>query len=609
MSKDLARHRERGMSFLEGGEGDPFLFLHGIPGSSFTWSAVGELLTDHYHVIIPDLAGFGQSELSGEDYYIEAQAWGIKRTLDGLGIREVYLAGHDFGGPVALTLVRLFPELSVKGLVLSATNLFTDTYVPPPLRVARIPLLGTIFFKMMVGNRIGARMLYMAATVQKKEASWERFEQHLTPSALDLTRRIFQRSLADLKSNYQAVEDLLGRLVTPTLVHWGADDPNWPEAIFDVWVVNADGSGQPRRLTTAEGQAPAWSPDGQQIAYSSSRDGNYEIWVENVDGTGTPRQITHTENTQDGWILNTSPSWSVDGKIAYVSTKDNLRTSQRDIYVANADGTGEPTRLTNTPTSNNWAPEWSPDGKRIAFWRVQYPETCGPCDREVYVMEAVDSDGDGNGENQTNLTNDPAVDYQPDWSPDGTQISFVSNREDGEYSLWTVPAPQPASSSTPGVALLGAFTTDAAFAQEATSGPTSVANSSGASSSDWGPSTAPVDTGGTTCTIKGTSGANTLTGTPGADTICGLGGNDTVYGAGGEDVIKGGPGEDTLKCQGGNDRLIGNAGSDGMLGGNGDDTVNSRDSVSGNDALTGGTHFEGDKKVMDATEKSVVGFP
>jgi haloacetate dehalogenase len=74
MSKDLARHRERGMSFLEGGEGDPFLFLHGIPGSCFTWRTVGELLTDHYHVIIPDLAGFGQSELSGEDYFMEAQA-------------------------------------------------------------------------------------------------------------------------------------------------------------------------------------------------------------------------------------------------------------------------------------------------------------------------------------------------------------------------------------------------------------------------------------------------------------------------------------------------------------------------------------------------------
>lgn len=271
------------------------------------------------------------------------------------------------------------------------------------------------------------------------------------------------------------------------------DDPNWPSAIFDVWIVNADGSGEPRRLTTAEGQSPAWSPDGQQIAFSSSRDGNYEIWVKNVDGTGTPRQITHTENSQDGVIINTSPSWSVDGKIAYVSNKDNLGSGRRDIYVSNADGTGDPTRLTSTPTAYNWAPEWSPDGKRLAFWR-EYLGNCGPCDREVYVMDAVDSDHDGNGDSLINITNDSAsVDYQPDWSPDGTQISFVSNREDGEYSLWTVsaPTPQTASSPTSGVALLSTFSARAVFAQESTNGPTPVANSSGASSSDWAQNTPP----------------------------------------------------------------------------------------------------------------------
>jgi Tol biopolymer transport system component len=389
------------------------------------------------------------------------------------------------------------------------------------------------------------------------------------------------------------------------------EDPNWPAPIFDVWIVNADGSGQPTRVTTAEGQAPAWSPDGKQIAYSSSRDGNYEIWVQNVDGTGTPRQITHTENTEYGVVINTSPSWSVDGKIAYVSNKDNASIDQRDIYVANADGTGDPARLTNNSNFNNWAPEWSPDGKRIAFWRVQSRETCGPCDREVYVMDGVDSDGDGNGDNQINVTNDPAVDYQPDWSPDGTQLSFVSNRVDGEYSLWTVPAPVPqtASSPTSGLALLSTFAAEAAFAQEATSGPMPVANSSGASSADWGPSTAPVDTGGTTCTIKGTSGADTLTGTSGADTICALGGKDTVYGGGGKDIIRGGWGGDSLNGQGGNDQLIGNGGPDNLFGGYGDDTLNSKDSVSANDSLSGGTHVGGDTKVTDATEKSIVGFP
>ena len=387
------------------------------------------------------------------------------------------------------------------------------------------------------------------------------------------------------------------------------EDPNWPSAIFDVWIVNADGSGEPRRITNAEGQAPAWSPDGKQIAYSSSRDGTYEIWVQNVDGTGTPRQITHTENTQDGVVINTSPSWSVDGKIAYVSNKDNLGSSRRDIYVANADGTGNPTRLTNTPLSFNWAPEWSPDGKRIAFWR-DYPGNCGPCDREIHVMDGVDSDGDGNGDNQINVTNDPAaVDYQPDWSPDGSQISYISNRVDGEYSLWTIPAPAPqtASSLPSGLALLSTFSADAAFAQEATSGPTPVANSSGASSADWG--TAPSGGGGTTCTIKGTWKSDTLRGTPRADTICALGGNDTVEGGGGEDVINGGSGDDTLKGQGANDRLIGGGGLDSLFGGYGDDRLNSRDSVSGNDSLSGGTHVGGDTKVTDATEKSIIGFP
>jgi pimeloyl-ACP methyl ester carboxylesterase len=201
------------------------LFLHGIPGSALAWSAVGELLAASYHVIIPDLAGFGQSKLTSEDYYMEAQARAMKKVLDRLDISELYLGGHDFGGPVGLTLMRLYPEVIIKGLVLAATNLFTDTYVPPPLRIARVPLFNTLFFNIVVGNRIGARMLYTAATVQKNEASWQKFERHLTPSALDLTRRIFQRSLADLRSNYQAVEDFLGHLVSRTLGLWGANDP------------------------------------------------------------------------------------------------------------------------------------------------------------------------------------------------------------------------------------------------------------------------------------------------------------------------------------------------------------------------------------------------
>jgi len=115
--------------------------------------------------------------------------------------------------------------------VLSATNVFTDTHVPLPLRTARIPYLSPVFYKAMVGNRLGMRMMYLAATKDKSAVSWERFSQHLTPVSIDLTRRIFQRSLADLRANYRAIENMLPTIMSPTLVLWGANDPIFAAAV------------------------------------------------------------------------------------------------------------------------------------------------------------------------------------------------------------------------------------------------------------------------------------------------------------------------------------------------------------------------------------------
>jgi pimeloyl-ACP methyl ester carboxylesterase len=147
LQRALSRKKEGPVSFFTGGEGDPLLLLHGIPGSAYSWEEVGSHLSAHFKVIIPDLLGFGESDLPTNDYYMESQARAIKGLLDCLGISKLFLAGHDFGGPVALTLMRLFPELEIRGLVLSDTNTFTDTYIPPPLRAASVPVLGTLFLK------------------------------------------------------------------------------------------------------------------------------------------------------------------------------------------------------------------------------------------------------------------------------------------------------------------------------------------------------------------------------------------------------------------------------------------------------------------------------
>lgn len=221
----LTRRNELGLSFLEAGQGTPVVLLHGIPGSALAWATVGERLAGDYRVVIPDLLGFGRSDPPSGDYYMEAQAHRVRELLERLDIAELVLGGHDFGGPIALTLRRLYPELRIRALILSATNLFTNTYVPPPLRLARFPLFGTPLFWLLAGNRWGLRLMYEAATVQKREVPWDRFRRHLTASGMDLTRRIFQRSLGDLETNYRAIETLLPDLGVPTLVLWGDRDP------------------------------------------------------------------------------------------------------------------------------------------------------------------------------------------------------------------------------------------------------------------------------------------------------------------------------------------------------------------------------------------------
>lgn len=233
MLESLNRHKTGDISFLSAGEGEHFLLLHGIPGSAFAWEEVGKHLANHYQVIIPDLLGFGQSSMAKDDFYMENQATVLNRFLNDLGITSFFLGGHDFGGPVAITLMRLFPDLEIKGLLLSATNMFTDTYIPPPLRVANVPFLSTPFFKAMVGSRIGLRMMYLVATKEKTEATWEKFKRHLTSSSIDLTWRIFQRSLADIKTNYRAVEDMLPRILIPALILWGENDPFFATSVAE----------------------------------------------------------------------------------------------------------------------------------------------------------------------------------------------------------------------------------------------------------------------------------------------------------------------------------------------------------------------------------------
>ena len=123
-----------------------------------------------------------------------------------------------------------------------------------------------------------------------------------------------------------------------------------------------------------------------------------------------------------GVALSLTPLIIVAGaqaQIAFASDRDG----NSEIYVMDADG-GNPRRLTNHP-ARDWSPSWSPDGKRIVFCsdRDRHPfHVPGWFTSEIYVMDA-------DGGNQQNLTNHPSNDRNPSWSPDGKRIVFQSYRD------------------------------------------------------------------------------------------------------------------------------------------------------------------------------------
>ena len=228
---------------------------------------------------------------------------------------------------------------------------------------------------------------------------------------------------------------------TPVPFHDGA--PEFPGAAPrpELYVMNADGSGQ-TRLTfnfLFDGN-PTWSPDSRRLAFQSREDGDHEIYVVNVDGSGLTK-LTDNE------YADVFPAWSPDGQfIAFSSNRPKTEFGREmseaarrnfptlftaapvdfDIYIMNPDGSGI-YNWTRTTSLGDSGPSWSPDGSWIAFEaRPHLMFTQGGSANDIYMMRFEGAD-------LTNITGAKARNQEGNegpivWSPDGNHIAFVTKR-------------------------------------------------------------------------------------------------------------------------------------------------------------------------------------
>ena len=194
----------------------------------------------------------------------------------------------------------------------------------------------------------------------------------------------------------------------------GLEDPRL--GTRDIWVFDLTGK-PPLRLTfdPADDAAPAWSPDGRTILFSSDRKGERDIYRKD---SAASRPETLVFASAESKSLN---AWSPDGRFVVYDTgakgsRDAAgRPSRADIYTVTLDGQPRPRPLASTPAHEAIA-DISPDGTLVAY---HSSETGGT---EVFVETFPEKRG------RWQVTTTGAI--EPMWRPDGKELFFLTNRNE-----------------------------------------------------------------------------------------------------------------------------------------------------------------------------------
>jgi pimeloyl-ACP methyl ester carboxylesterase len=171
-----------------------------------------------------DLLGFGQSSrpINISDLWLESQAEAIRYGLEQVGIEIFHLVGHDYGGPISVTLYKMIPQ-KIRSLTLLATNTFTDTPIPPPLAMIKLPIIGPLWAK-AVFSKASLKMM-LKQGVGKNSSSVDANSAIGDDSQAHSIATIFGSALRELGIRYRDVQDSLSTIHVPTTVIWGTKDP------------------------------------------------------------------------------------------------------------------------------------------------------------------------------------------------------------------------------------------------------------------------------------------------------------------------------------------------------------------------------------------------
>jgi pimeloyl-ACP methyl ester carboxylesterase len=211
------------LHYLEGGRGESVLLLHGIFAEKDHWAEFARGLTDHYHVIAPDLPGYGESgRHAGRRYDYAMQVERLKQFMDTAGIARAHLAGNSMGGTIAALFAVRYPARVASLALIGAPHGISSEH---PSEMDR--LIGAGQAPLVARNAEEFEAMLQLVFAERpflpypiRAASESNAIAHAGSN-----RRLWD---AQLKERY-LLQEHVGQVAAPTLALWGSQDK-----VFDV---------------------------------------------------------------------------------------------------------------------------------------------------------------------------------------------------------------------------------------------------------------------------------------------------------------------------------------------------------------------------------------
>lgn len=203
--------------YLEGGKGPTVLLLHGYTGEKDNWLGFAVYLTKDYHVVIPDIPGYGEStKLMDAVYDLNSQMARLNKFVGALNLKKFHIVGSSMGGLFSGTYAVRYPDY-----VLSVA-LFNAAGVDSPEKSEVMKKIEAGVNPLVLQDEQDFLRIYQMLFVNPPPLPYP-LKKVFVKNALD-NRKFYEKALREIGPDFLSLEKQLSRIKTPVLIIWGDQD-------------------------------------------------------------------------------------------------------------------------------------------------------------------------------------------------------------------------------------------------------------------------------------------------------------------------------------------------------------------------------------------------